>query len=380
MPAVLGQLAGFDVPAAGWESDVLPARLADYDPDWLDEQCSAGRYLWTRLAPRAVGAERSVAAPVRATPIVLLPRRDARLWASFMLRPDAAPHESAVGASVDEFIRAHGAAFFDEIVEGTGLLPTQVEAALAELVALGRVTSDSFAGLRVLLLPVDRRRRAGSATSRARRRVAPFGMEDAGRWSLVHRTPPVATEAPPSRRDASPAVEHVARVLLQRWGVVFWKVYQREADWLPPWRELLMVYRRLEARGEIRGGRFVAGFSGEQYALPAAIGALRQARRRDGASEVEWVSLSAADPLNVVGLLTPGARIPALVGNRILYRDGVVVATSTAGEVEFHEPLSDAAEWDARNRLLRGPRARKRGNETATPVARSTAASDQRQA
>ena len=171
--------------------------------------------------------------------------------------------------------------------------------------ALGLVNADSFAGLRVLLLPVDRRRRAGGAR-RPRSRVALFGMEDAGRWTLVHRGPRARTdEAAATGRNVQPAVEHVARVLLQRWGVVFWKVYQREAAWLPPWRELLMVYRRLEARGEIRGGRFVAGFSGEQYALPAAIGALRERRRRDRTAT--WVSISAADPLNVVGLLTPGA-------------------------------------------------------------------------
>ena len=143
-------------------------------------------------------------------------------------------------------------------------------------------------------------------------------MPDAGRSCAGHRwsSPPALERSP----EAQAAVEHVARVLLERWGVVFWKVYQREAQWLPPWRELLMVYRRLEARGEIRGGRFVAGFSGEQYATPAAIGALRESRRRNASDE--YVSISAADPLNVVGLLTPGPRVPALTGNRILYRDG----------------------------------------------------------
>jgi ATP-dependent Lhr-like helicase len=260
---------------------------------------------------------------------------------------------------VAEFIHEHGAAFFDEIVEGTGLLATQVETALAELVALGLVNADSFAGLRVLLLPVDRRRRSGG-TRRPRSRVALFGMEDAGRWTLVHRGPRARTDEATGAggRNVQPAVEHVARVLLQRWGVVFWKVYQREAAWLPPWRELLMVYRRLEARGEIRGGRFVAGFSGEQYALPAAIGALRERRRRepDGA----WVSISAADPLNVVGLLTPGGRVPALTRNRVLYRDGVPVATLVGGEATFHEHFDDATEWDVRNRLLRRPMLRKK--------------------
>jgi ATP-dependent Lhr-like helicase len=355
VPAVLNQLAGFDIPARAWEAEVLPARIADYEPAWLDEQCMAGRYLWTRLAPRVANAERS-AAPVRATPIVLLPRRDARMW-SALVRPADLPSASAIAIAVADFIRDHGAAFFDEIVEGARLLPTQVESALGELVALGVVTADSFAGLRVLLLPVDRRRRTGGAR-RSRARVALFGMEDAGRWALVKREPRLpAQEAAANPPATQLAVEHVARVLLQRWGVVFWKVYQREPQWLPPWRELLMVYRRLEARGEIRGGRFVAGFSGEQYATPAAIGSLREIRRRK--IEEEWVSISAADPLNVVGLLTPGARVPALTGNRVLFRDGVPIATLSAGEVIFHEVLDGSAEWEARNRLLRRPGPRK---------------------
>jgi ATP-dependent Lhr-like helicase len=211
----------------------------------------------------------------------------------------------------------------------------------------------------VLLLPVDHRRRPGD-TRRPRGRVALFGMQDAGRWTLVRRgprsrTPAVGAEVAPDVQAA--AVEHVARVLLERWGVMFWKLYQREAGWLPPWRDLLMVYRRLEARGDIRGGRFVAGFSGEQYALPAAIGALRETRRRE--TQGEWVSISAADPLNVVGLLTPGARVPALTRNRVLYRDGVPVATLSGGEVVVHEHFDDASEWDVRNRLLRRPALRK---------------------
>jgi ATP-dependent Lhr-like helicase len=355
VPAVLNQLAGFDVAAGAWETEVLPTRIAGYEPEWLDEHCMAGRYVWTRLATRSSEGERG-AAPVRATPIVLLPRRDVRVWSSLV--PPADPQNgSGTARAVAEFIDEHGAAFFDEIVEGARLLPTQVESALAELVALGLVNADSFAGLRVLLLPVDRRRRSGDAR-RPRGRVALFGMQDAGRWTLVRRgsrSRSSSTSGTPDSQAA--AVEHVARVLLERWGVMFWKLYQREAGWLPPWRELLMVYRRLEARGEIRGGRFVAGFSGEQYALPAAIGALRETRRRE--LQGDWVSISAADPLNVVGLLTPGARVPALTRNRVLYRDGVPVATLNGGETFVHEHFDDASDWDVRNRLLRRPLPRK---------------------
>src|SRR6202008_1016681 len=191
--------------------------------------------------------------------------------------------------------------FFDELVEGTGLLRPQAEEALAELVALGIVTSDSFGGLRALL-----RKPAGGR----RRRTAMFGMETAGRWALARRIQP--------QRDARPdAVEHLARTLLLRYGIVFWRLLEREAPWLPPWRDLLRVYRRLEARGEIRGGRFVAGFSGEQFALPEAIGALREGRRKPPSGD--FLSLSGADPLNLVGIATPGGRLAAVAGNRVLY-------------------------------------------------------------
>ncbi|MET0658804.1 MAG: ATP-dependent DNA helicase, partial [Steroidobacteraceae bacterium] len=353
--AVLNQLEGFDVPAGAWETEVLPARIAEYEPAWLDEHCLAGRYIWTRLAPRTGTSERA-ASPVRATPIVLLPRRDARLWSALTTAPPVEQLSSKAQAVV-EVIREHGASFFDELLDGAHLLPAQVEEALAELVACGLVNADSFTGLRALLLPGERRRSSG----RRRGRAALFGMQDAGRWALVRKgsvTSGVGPEKTASSASAQASslkpqapLEHIARTLLQRWGVVFWKVYQREASWLPPWRELLLCYRRLEARGEIRGGRFVAGFSGEQYATPESIGALREARRRGG--DDAWVSLSAADPLNVVGLLTPGARVPALTGNRVLYQDGIPVAALIAGEVTFFATFDSATQWQARNALLR---------------------------
>jgi len=165
------------------------------------------------------------------------------------------------------------------------------------------------------------------AGARRRGRTLAFGMESAGRWSLIRRTTPDGT----GEQVTGAAVEHVARTLLRRYGVVFWCLVSREAGSLPPWRDLLRVYRRLEARGEIRGGRFVAGFSGEQYALPEAVGLLRETRRRPAAQE--WVSLSAADPLNLAGILTPGPRLPALTGNRLVYRDGVPIAILLGGNV-----------------------------------------------
>jgi ATP-dependent helicase Lhr and Lhr-like helicase len=344
LAAVLGQLEGFEAPAGAWETEILPARVAEYDPAWLDDHCLAGRIAWTRLRPRQArpdAGERGVAAggPVRTTPITLLARRHTPLWAALSPMPDlalASPRAQAVAG----FIADNGASFFDELVDGTRLLRPQVEEGLAELVALGLVNSDSFAGLRALLLPADRRRGGG----RKRRRQALFGMEDSGRWALARRVRPA--------QDTGEAVEHLAQTLLRRYGIVFWRMLEREAAWLPPWRDLLRVYRRLEARGEIRGGRFVAGFSGEQFALPEAVGLLREIRRKPGSGE--WLSLSGADPLNLVGILTPGAKLAALTPNRVLYRDGLPVALFAGGEVQFLEELDAATQWQARRALLRG--------------------------
>ena len=350
VPAILAQLEGFDAPASAWETEILPARVAEYEPAWLDEQCLAGRIVWSRLATRNGDAERG-AAPVRSTPIALLPRRNVKHWSPFAGDVERSQLTDKA-RRVADYIEANGASFYDEIVDHVGLLPVQVEEALGELVALGMVNSDSFGGLRALLMPAERRR-TSARDRRRQRRIAIFGMQDAGRWALVKRKDLARSEvtgAPGSLRNDE-AIEHICRTLLKRWGVVFWKLLEREADWLPPWRDLLMCLRRLEARGEIRGGRFIAGFSGEQFALPEAIGQLRDARRR--ADDSQLVSLSAADPLNLIGILTPGGRLPALTGNRMLYRDGVPIAIYAGSEVKFMEQLEPAEQWQARGALLR---------------------------
>jgi ATP-dependent Lhr-like helicase len=344
MLAVLDQLEGTEVAAGAWESDILPSRINGYEPAWLDEQCLAGRYVWARLSEpaRAASADaqepQRAVAPVRATPISLLARRNLKLWSA--LGEDSPDRRLSSGAAaVAEVLTTHGATFFDELVDATRLLPVQVEDALGELVALGLANSDSFAGLRALLLPADRRR---AASARGRRRVALFGMADSGRWSWVRRATPAPREA---------ATEHVVRTLLKRWGVVCWQLTRVEPRWLPPWRELVACLRRLEARGEIRGGRFIAGVSGEQYALPEAVGALREIRRKPVGEQD--VSLSAVDPLNLTGILTAGQRLPALSSNRVLYRDGLPVALLVAGEVRFLVEMNEAGRWQAQNALIR---------------------------
>jgi len=359
LAAVLSQLEGFEAPAAAWETEIIPTRIAEYEPGWLDEHCRSGRFMWTRLAARSTAVLEGPAggpvpgrpapgtpaalAPIRSTPIVLLARRHASAWSSLVGPPDGSRLTSRAQAVVD-VIKEFGASFFDEIAEHAGLLPSEVEGALAELVAVGLVSSDSFAGLRVLLMPNGRRGQTNSYGRKVKRRIALFAMADAGRWALVRR-PSAAAES------ADQAVEQVVRTLLRRWGVIFWKLLSREAQWLPPWRDILFCCRRLEARGEIRGGRFVAGFSGEQYATPEAVGLLREVRRK--APTQQYLSVSAADPLNLLGILTPGARLPSLTGNRLLYRDGLPVAVYAAGEVRFLENLEPEDRWEAQTALLR---------------------------
>jgi len=329
--AVLSQLEGFEAPAGAWETEILPARVADYDPAWLDDLCRSGRVIWTRLA--RTSSER-VPAPVRTSPITFIGRRHAALWRALVASSTAAPAQLSTRAqAVLTHLQRAGATFFDDLGAATRLPKAFVEEALGELVSCAAVTADSFAGLRALLIPSDQRRpfgSIGSISARRRLRHAVMGIEDAGRWTA---DTPVPGEASPER---AATVELVARTLLKRYGVVFWRVLAREADWLPPWRELLQCFRRLEARGEIRGGRFVAGFSGEQFAIPEAISALRRTRREGHSSAL--VAVCGADPLNLAGVLTPGGRVAALTGNRVLFDRGLPVTTLVAGEIQFLSP------------------------------------------
>jgi ATP-dependent Lhr-like helicase len=357
LPQALAQLEGYEAAAGAWESELLATRLADYDRQWLDDLCRAGKIVWTR-----VGAPSSAAGgPVRGTPLVLLPRRQLGLWHALPAVP-AEVEVSPRAARVLATLRRDGAMFFDELAHDARLLPVELENTLGELVATGLVNADSYAGLRAMLVPANKR---ASADKRRRRGAGPT-MEEAGRWALVRRADgvtitervvetavavaadgdaqpqqPAARPAPPARKPRTdPAtLEHIAMTLLRRYGVMFWRLLEREAAWLPSWRELLPVYHRLEARGEIRGGRFVSGLSGEQFALPEAIPPLREMRRRphDGG----LVCISGVDPLNLCGTLLQGDKVPALAGNRLLFRDGVLVASQVAGKFNY---MVDSAE------------------------------------
>ncbi|HET7649109.1 MAG TPA: DEAD/DEAH box helicase [Gammaproteobacteria bacterium] len=346
LAAALEQLEGFSAPAAAWESDLLAARVGDYAGYMLDQLCAGGAVAWMRLVPPRTGSEERRAGPVRGTPIAFVAREALQHWRNLTESPEAAAiHLSHPAEVVHGALQQHGALFFSDLVQLTGLLRTQIEAALGELTAWGLTTSDTFAGLRALITPSDRRAPLSrSARYRLRRGVAP-AVNEAGRWSLMPR--PVVAGDTPSDQEA---ITHLAEVLLRRYGVVFRKVLERESA-LPPWRELLYIYRRLEARGEVRGGRFVDGFAGEQFALPDAVGALRAIRKQPPGGEL--VSIAAADVLNLTGIVTPGQRVPVQGDNRVLYRDGVPVALQIADAVTFLEGVTPDSEWTLRNSLLR---------------------------
>jgi ATP-dependent Lhr-like helicase len=317
---VVGQLQGFHAAAGAWERELLSARLAGYERGLLDELCLGGEVAWGRLAVTAVEGEapRRRNAPTRNAPVTLALREDLP-WLLAAASGPPPPLGPSASALVEALAR-RGASFLPDLAAATGRLPGELEGALWELVSAGYVTCDGFSGLRALIEPAPR--------GRAPRRPGFAG----GRWSLL-RPPPIAPQQPPTAAPAlartDEVLERMAAQYLRRWGVVFRDLLAREAA-PPPWRELLRVYRALEARGAIRGGRFVAGFTGEQFALPEAVDALRAVRRapREGAERIE---LCGADPLNLAGILTPGARVPAVLGQRLMLVDGVPAADADAG-------------------------------------------------
>jgi ATP-dependent Lhr-like helicase len=332
---VLRQLQGFEIPANAWERQVLARRIADYDPKWLDQLCLTGAVGWGRLSPHPAmvdsaskdpssshsssdrGLENPEVAPIRqrrviptsVAPITFFVREDAdwmtprHAGVDGVGDPDAMHNCLSAGAqAVLDFLRQRGASFFADMVRGTGKLKAEVETALWELVAVGLVTADGFENLRSLINPQRRSAQGNGRGSRPR--------HNSGRWAILHAEDTV---------DRWRTVESACWMLLRRYGIVVRDVLAREAN-LPTWRELCLAFRRLEDRGEIRGGRFVDGFLGEQFALPVAVDSVREMRRVDGAQEA--ITLSAADPLNLVGILVPGQRVPAISGNRVSYRGG----------------------------------------------------------
>jgi ATP-dependent helicase Lhr and Lhr-like helicase len=324
--AVLEFLDGYELPAAAWEPEVLALRIKDYTPAWLDQLCFTGRIGWGRLTSPQISTGRP-GVPVRSSPVSLFARENLHHWLMLSGVPGAAEFSPDTRQTLNTLSHG-GALFFGEIVRQTGLLPSRVEQALAELTAQGCVTADSFEGLRALIVPAEKRAPFASV-ERRRHHKAVTSVEFAGRWSLL-RVPSDLTSPRDVLRGREEAIEAFARVLLRRYGVVFRRIIERES-FKVSWFELIRVYRRLEARGEIRGGYFISGVSGEQFARPEAIGLLRSIRK--AATNGEFVVISGADPLNLAGILTPGPRVAAIAAHRVLLRDGLPAAALKAGQV-----------------------------------------------
>jgi ATP-dependent Lhr-like helicase len=306
----LSQLQGFEAPARSWEPQILARRVANYDPKLLDQLCLTGAAGWGRLSQPSAMLDgpmdgRRRITPTSVTPITFFIREEAE-WMAHHRGPTEKPALSPAAVAVLNFLQARGASFFTDIVRGTGHLKSEVESALWELVAAGLLTADGFDNLRAL---IDPKRRAGRGNARSAR-----PRHSAGRWSLLHAGP---------GENAAESSEAVCRLLLRRYGIVFRELLARETI-VPRWRELLIALRRLEDRGEIRGGRFVSGFIGEQFALPMAVESVRAIRNQQPSGQVTTVS--AADPLNLAGIVVPGERVAANSGKTVAFRDGVAVS------------------------------------------------------
>jgi ATP-dependent Lhr-like helicase len=322
--AVVDQLQGFEIPAGAWEESILPARVEGYQHRWLEDLCHAGDLVWGRLALRPADAEdaprRGSSTPSRATPVTFALREDLP-WLLRAARGDATPPDPVHGAAKEvlDALRAHGAMFHSELRTATGRLPVEVEEGLWDLVARGLVTADGFEAVRSLLSARESWKRRHRHEQRLRtggRRVPARREGGEGRWALL----PSGGAPGAEELDRETLAEQVAGQLLARWGVVFWDLTARE-DIALPWREVIWALRRLEARGLVRGGRFVSGLAGEQYALPEAVDDLRRVRR--SARNGQTVRLSAADPLNLLGIVLPGPRVTAVRTKTVTYRDGL---------------------------------------------------------
>jgi ATP-dependent Lhr-like helicase len=342
LSAVLSELQGAVLPAAVWERAVLPARIADYGGDLLDQLSVSGEVVWWRPRLRGSAAKQTVAA----SPIAIVPRSFFPVWQLLAEQIGADDQQvadlSSQATRVLEQLQSSGALFFLELVMQSGLLRTQVEDALGELVARGLVTADSFNGLRALIRPQSKRPRFGS-----RHRGAHSEFDAAGRWAQVLRWP--SLDMADGEQLSTEAIEHAAMSLLRRYGVISRAIVMRE-DLAPAWRDLARFYRRAEARGEIRGGRFVEPFGGEQFALIDAVDSLRRIKR-DGDKD-EWLAVSAADPAQLSSLVGESVKVPQIAANRIAFRDGVPIAAVTGAGFHMFDHRNAQYEARARNELF----------------------------
>ena len=345
-------LDGACAPAASWESGIYPARIGNYDPQWLDLLSISGRLAWGRYSLPS-GRLRG-GSPIKTTPITMALRSNLDIWralAGAQAENQEPIEPGAEARRVEQDLESHGASFFDQIQTRTGLLRTQLEQGLAELVSLGRVCSDSYVGLRALLLPEHKK------SGGRRRRKLTFGVEDAGRWSLLETFRQPSGPAPEKQRPQiwnaldEDRLLRLVDVYLDRWGVICRSLIAREAL-APPWRVLLAALRKQELRGKLRGGRFVAGLQGEQFARTETVDELRKFGREQRPNR--HFVLTAADPVNLLHLLMPERSLPRLTRNRVLYRGGVPLAVLIAGEISFLGEVAAEDQWKLRQMIVSG--------------------------
>ncbi len=351
-------LDGVSAPAGSWEADIYPSRVRNYDPSWLDVMCISGRVTWGRYSlPSGLktgDGNRRGSAPVKSTPITLTSRHNLDIWQALANAQKPCDQVTEFGGSalrIEQDLQSHGASFFDEVQTRTALLKAQMEEGLAELVNGGRVTSDSFTGLRALLTP-DKKK---PSSHRKRHRTAMFGVQDAGRWSLLN-TFALVTEQKPSRHWEvldEEQVERLVSIYLQRWGVIFRSLVDKEA-FAPPWRVLVAKLRKLELQGIVRGGRFVSGVGGEQFAYSETVNDLRKLHNAKVASaKPSYHCLSATDPLNLLNLILPNRKLSRIASNRVLYQGGVPIAVLESGEVRYLRETADDKKWELQQLLMK---------------------------
>ena len=403
----LAMLDGISAPAASWEADLYPSRVSDYDPNWLDVLCISGRVTWGRYVQPSASQRalhKGSSGPVKTTPIAIMSRANLDIWQAMaraqLKEADEGPRKTRVGQDapsgktfsntaqrIEADLLTNGASFFDQIQSRSGLLKAQLEEGLAELVGAGRLNSDSFTGLRALLTPAAKKQGA----HRRRGRSAMFGVEEAGRWSLLETFAPrpadtadtdamttarTETEAENTRRSpATPAIirqprasrpnnsrsgwdvldddqlERLISIYLNRWGVLFRSIIERELL-APPWRVLLRALRRMELRGTVRGGRFIAGVGGEQFAFQEAVDGLRSMAKEVAAAKPRYHSLAASDPLNLLNLILPRRKLAKLLNNRVLFEDGIPIAVVESGEVKFLREVAPERQWALQQALV----------------------------
>ena len=403
----LAMLDGISAPAASWEADLYPSRVSDYDPNWLDVLCISGRVTWGRYVQPSASQRalhKGSSGPVKTTPIAIMSRANLDIWQAMARAQLKEAHEdprktgagqdapsgktfSSTAQRIEADLLTNGASFFDQIQSRSGLLKAQLEEGLAELVGAGRLNSDSFTGLRALLTPAAKKHGA----HRRRGRSPMFGVEEAGRWSLLETFAPrpadtanidamttvrTETDAENTRRSsATPAIirqprasrpnnvrsgwdvldddqlERLISIYLNRWGVLFRSIIERELL-APPWRVLLRALRRMELRGTVRGGRFIAGVGGEQFAFQEAVDGLRSMAKEVAAAKPRYYSLAASDPLNLLNLILPRRKLAKLLNNRVLFEDGIPIAVVESGEVKFLREVAPERQWALQQALV----------------------------